>query len=50
MKKAMVIVTVTFFFVFEKKKTMAMRHHLPLWFCCTKEGDGNKLRSPSLLQ
>jgi hypothetical protein len=31
---------ITFFFMFEKKKkVMAMRHHLFLWFYCGEEGD-----------
>jgi hypothetical protein len=30
-------------FVFEKKKTTTVSHHLLLWFYCSKEGDGAKL-------
>jgi hypothetical protein len=35
--------------MFEKKKTMAMCHHIFLWCYCSEEGDGNLLPSPSSL-
>ncbi len=33
-------------FVFDKKKTMAMCHHLFMWWCCNEKGDGSLLPSP----
>jgi hypothetical protein len=37
---------ITFFSTFEKKKTITMRCHLFLWFCCNEEGDSSLVSFP----